>query len=174
MRLTFRKGERLRHRSLVDKLFREGKSFYDFPLRMIWRMIDREALEREFRREVPPAIERVQMLVTVPKKKRKRAVDRVLMRRRIKEAYRLNRMALKDKMEDLADLGTLSVAFIYMHNENLPYATIEKKMRHLLYKLQQNVVGMRETVKQDKDNVENVEAMPENIAVSEMKAETEG
>ena len=134
-RLTLRKEEKLRHKSLVDPLFREGKSIYEFPLRMTWRLLSPEELEASFKGPVPERIGKLQMLITVPKKKRRHAVDRVLMRRRIREAYRLCRKELLGEVAGLPTTGTLSMAFIYIHNENLPYATIEKKMRALLRKV---------------------------------------
>lgn len=134
-RLTLRKEEKLRHKSLVDSLFREGKSAYEFPLRMTWRILTPEELEDSFKGPVPERIGKLQMLVTVPKKKRRHAVDRVLMRRRIREAYRLCRKELLGDVANLSTTGTLSMAFIYIHNENLPYSTIEKKMRALLRKI---------------------------------------
>ncbi len=134
-RLTLRKGEKLRHRSLVDPLFREGESIYEFPLRLTWRRIDLSSLQDSFCDHVPERIDHVQMLITVPKKKRKHAVDRVLMRRRIREAYRINRQELKDAAKGIPNHGTLSMAFIYLHDKNMPYANIERKMHSLLNKL---------------------------------------
>jgi len=75
------------------------------------------------------------MLVTVPKKKRRRAVDRVLMRRRIREAYRINRRPLEDLACSCPGIRTLQLAFIYLKNENADYAEIERKMRALLAKV---------------------------------------
>lgn len=143
-RLTLRKEEKLRHKSLVDPLFREGKSIYEFPLRMTWRLLSPEELEGSFKGPVPERIGKLQMLVTVPKKKRRHAVDRVLMRRRIREAYRLCRKELLSGVAQLPTTGTLSMAFIYIHNENLPYATIERKMRSLLRKVANQIVKMAE------------------------------
>lgn len=134
-RLTLRKGEKLRHRSLVDPLFREGRSFYEYPLRIAWRALTDEELEKTFRDHVPGRIDSLQMLVTVPKKKRRHAVDRVLMRRRIREAYRLKRLPLKEAVENAPGLRTLSMAIIYLHDKNLPYSTIERKMELLFKKL---------------------------------------
>ena len=135
VRLTLRKGEKLRHRSLVENLFKEGSSIYEFPIRLTWRAIDGETLRNTFRDHVPQPIDTLQMLITVPKKKRRHAVDRVLMRRRIREAYRLNRKEFLGNIEDGNKTRTLSMAFIYLHDKNLPYAIIERKIRLLLKKL---------------------------------------
>ena len=45
LRLTLRKEERLRLRTLVDSLFKEGKTIYEFPLRLTWRAVTQEDLE---------------------------------------------------------------------------------------------------------------------------------
>lgn len=134
-RLTLRKSGRLRHRSLVGVLFSEGKTLYDYPLRLSWRALTEQELKESFKLDVPARIGRVQVLVTVPKKKRRRAVDRVLMRRRIREAYRLSRHELDAALEARSDVRTLSLAFIYLHNDNADYAAVEAKMRALLGRL---------------------------------------
>lgn len=140
-RLTLRKGEKLRHKSLVDALFRSGNTIYEYPLRLSWRKLSEEELEQNFRDHVPEKIDSLQMLITVPKKKRRHAVDRVLMRRRIREAYRLNRLPLKKAVEEDPDIRTLGIAIIYLHNENLPYSTIESKFRLLIKKLISRING---------------------------------
>ena len=140
-RLTLRKGEKLRHRSLVESLFREGHTLYEFPLRLTWRALAPEELEHSFRDRVPDGIDSLQMLITVPKKKRRHAVDRVLMRRRIREAYRLNRLALKEELDSNPDVRTLGMALIYLHDKNLPYSTIENKMKLLLSRLAAKLRG---------------------------------
>lgn len=142
-RLTLRKGEKLRHRSLVEPLFKEGSSIYEFPIRLTWRIVDETTLGNTFRDHVPAKIDSLQMLITIPKKKRRHAVDRVLMRRRIREAYRLNRNEFL-KTDDMdKSVRTLSMAFIYLHDKNLPYAIIEKKMRTLLKRLAVKVGEIR-------------------------------
>lgn len=134
-KLRLGKAEKLRLKSLVDSLFDEGRSLYDFPLRVIYRPLTADELEHSFRCGTPVGVGPIQMLITVPKKKRRHAVDRVLMRRRIREAYRLNRMPLKQALDASPDIRTLSLAFIYMHNENVDYRLVEKKMRRLLGKI---------------------------------------
>lgn len=139
MRFTLKKDEKLRHKRLVEDLFSTGESIYDFPLRAVWRVIDRNTLEDSFRAAVPEKIGHIQMLITVPKKKRRHAVDRVLLRRRIREAYRLNRLPLKEAAEKIADAGSLSIAFIYISDKNLPYDLIENKMKRILSKIEQKL-----------------------------------
>ena len=129
----------MRHKRLVEDLFTEGNTLYDFPLRLTWRLVDADTLANSFRAEIPQKVGNIQMLITVPKKKRRHAVDRVLMRRRIREAYRINRLPLKDLAENIPNAGTLSLAFIYISDQNLPYSLIESKMKRLLRKLMLNV-----------------------------------
>ena len=78
-------------------------------------------------------------MVTVPKKKRKRAVDRVLMRRRIREAYRLIKETLKKRLEMTSGIGTLSIAIVYIHDKNLPYKAVEEKMKALVSKMKEKI-----------------------------------
>ena len=135
IRNTLRKAEKLRHKTLVDGVFAQGKSLYDFPLRVSYRVLSDDELDGSFITGRPPHLGPVQMLITVPKKKRRHAVDRVLMRRRIREAYRLSRHALKETVDSNPAIGTLSLAFIYIHNENCDYALVERKMKRILTKI---------------------------------------
>ena len=134
-RFTLRKEEKLRHKTLVGALFENGESLYEYPLRAVWRVLSPEQLKGSFKTDIPPRVGSLQMLITVPKKKRRHAVDRVLMRRRIREAYRLNRLPLKKAVEVDESVALLEIAFIYMSDTNLPYSTVEKKMQRILLKI---------------------------------------
>lgn len=138
---SFPKEERLHHRSLVEGLFRHGKSFYEFPFRVTWRILAEEELNKNFRNKVPRGIGKMQVMVTIPKKKRKHAVDRVQMRRRTREAYRLNRIYLRSLIEINPHIKTLSISLIYIHDKNLPYLIVEDKMKTLLDKLITKIQG---------------------------------
>ncbi|MCH5233963.1 MAG: ribonuclease P protein component [Muribaculaceae bacterium] len=131
----FPKEERLHHRSLVEGLFRTGKSFYEFPFRVTWRAMNEEDLQKNFCNHIPEGIGFLQMMVSVPKKKRRHAVDRVVLRRRVREAYRLNRLNLRKKVEENPTIRTLGIGIVYIHNQNLPYSTIEDKMKLILEKV---------------------------------------
>lgn len=137
--LRMSKRERLHHRSLVMRLFSKGRSDYAYPLRMIWLVQSKKETATLFRGTVPEQIALRQMLITVPKKKFRHAVDRVWLRRRIREAYRLNRDAVPSVMitNDAGEQepAYIQMAFLYVGDKKAPYATIEKKMRKLLEKI---------------------------------------
>lgn len=134
-KFTLRKSAKLRHRTLVQSLFEKGKSVYSGPLRVTYRPLTREQLEESFRVQVPDRMGPVQMMITVPKKKRRHAVDRVLMRRRIREAFRLQYRPLRTLIEDNPDIRTLSLAFVYMQSENLPYEAVAIAMESVMAKI---------------------------------------
>lgn len=138
-RFTLRKPEKLRHKAVITSLFNDGETIYDYPLRLSWLTMSAKELRNSFCHEVPPCFGKMQMLITIPKKKRKHAVDRVLMRRRIREAYRLNRLELADVINKREEIGVLALAFIYMAPENISYSKIEKKMKALLDKIKNKV-----------------------------------
>ena len=134
-RLTFPKSERLRHKILVDSLFTEGKSMYEYPFRLTWRALTEEELAASFKIGIPEGIAPLQVMITVPKKKRRHAIDRVLMRRRIRDAWRLQRRPLRRLIEEHPTLRTLSVALIYISNENIDSSRLRSKLHRLITKL---------------------------------------
>lgn len=85
-----------------------------YPLRAVWTTNPDDA--------VGPA----KFLIMIPKRRLRHAVDRVTMRRRVREAYRLNRHLLPNGVPDL------NIAFIYVADTLKPYALIERAMQRLL------------------------------------------
>ncbi len=75
----------------------------------------------------------VAFLISVPKKRLHHAVERVTMRRRIREAYRLNHLSYA-----LPEASRLDVAFVYVADRLCPYAGIERAMKKLLEALSDN------------------------------------
>lgn len=137
--LGFPKKERLHHRTLVEGLFQEGESFYEFPFRVTWRVLAQQDLQKLFRHGIPDGIGRLQVMVVIPKKKRKRAVDRVLLRRRIREAYRLNRLEFRKAVENTPGVATLSLGLVYIHDKILDYSYIDGKVKQVLNKLREKL-----------------------------------
>lgn len=135
--LRFRKAEKLRHRTLVSELFRSGSNIYVWPLRLVWHRFSESEMNRLFSYGIPPHIAPLQLLITVPKKKLHHAVDRVLMRRRIREAYRINRVGFRDSItQRFEDDYTLSIGLIYMSDKIEDFKTVESSMKKILSKLE--------------------------------------
>jgi ribonuclease P protein component len=119
---TFKKEERLCNKRLIDSLFQSGSSFLCYPFKVSW-------LPSEESQPFP-----VQILFSVPKKRFKRAVDRNLIKRRMREAYRLHKQQyLYDKLNDADKNIILSLG--YIGKEIAPFELAEKKMLKLLTQL---------------------------------------
>ena len=115
------KEEKLRSRTSVERLFSEGKSLMAFPLRAMYRLRQ-------------PGEAPAQFLITIPKKRIRKAVLRVTLRRRTREAYRLNRRKLL--LEPLAEQGYgVDIAFIYLDSTPAPYRVINEKVTDLLKRI---------------------------------------
>lgn len=144
------KSARLHHRSLQEKLFCQGSKIHEFPLKLIWNSLSAKELDSNFRNRVPDLIGPLQVLVSVPKKKRRKAVDRVLMRRRIREAFRINRAPLIDAIKEVNQVRTVSVGLVFMKEANVPYAEIEEKMQKLLCRLAEKIKEKYDTTDTEK------------------------
>jgi len=118
-RFTFRKEERLCSKKLFDKLFAEGSAFLVYPLRVVF-------IKTDFSGEYP-----VKAAFTVSKKLFKRAVRRNLIKRRIREAYRLNKHVLYATPNN----EKMALCFIYVGKEMIDYPFIEEAMKKALHKL---------------------------------------
>lgn len=138
-RFTLRKSAKLRHRTLVQELFQKGRSVYSGPLRVTFRILSNEQLRDSFKEGVPDMLGPVQFMITVPKKKRKHAVDRVLMRRRIREAFRLQWQPLRRLIQDDPAIRTLSLAIVYMESENSEMETIKTAVGSVLSKVRKKI-----------------------------------
>ena len=105
MSYTFPKSEKLCGEQAVDHLYKNGKRFVVWPLRVTYLLVD----------QAP-----TQVLVWAPKSLFKKAVDRNHLRRLMREAYRQNKDIIGG--EDIH----YQLAFNYIDKEKQPYAIIEK------------------------------------------------
>jgi ribonuclease P protein component len=76
----------------------------------------------------------VRVAFTVPKKTFKHAVDRNTIKRRVREAYRLNYKKIFETFVNQKE-KQLKLFFIYIGKEILEYAEIEKNMKTTLDKV---------------------------------------
>ena len=134
-RLTLRKSHKLRHKSLIDALFEHGERLNAYPLRLCWRALGEGELNAGFRNGTPDRIAPDQILVSIPKRKLRHAVDRVRMRRVVREAYRLNAPILREALARRKDIRTVSLGFVYLSDSHFEYAKIESRMKKLLTNL---------------------------------------
>lgn len=148
------KSARLHHRSLQERLFSTGIKVHEYPIKMIWNALSMEELHSNFRNTIPELIGPVQVLVSIPKKKLRKAVDRVLMRRRIREAFRLNRGELLEVVKELPQVRTLSIGLVYMKENVAAYDEIEDKMLKLIDKLSIRLKERFNTTDEE-NNIEN-------------------
>jgi ribonuclease P protein component len=120
---TFRKRERMVSNLLIEALFENGssQSVSAFPLRAVYQMIER-------RDGHGPA----QILISVPKKRFKHAVDRNRVKRQIREAYRQHKQLL---WERLAENQEMLVGFIWLSDCHYPTKEVEKRVVKILEKV---------------------------------------
>ena len=111
--LEFPKSERLCSKKTIELLFKEGKVEFLYPYRVVFSIKDQPD-------KIPP-----QVLFAVSRKNFKKAVHRNWIRRRMKEAYRLNKTQLADKD---GNYRISSMGFMYIAKEKMPFQEIEKKI----------------------------------------------
>jgi ribonuclease P protein component len=127
-RQTLSKAERLKSYKRIRILFAQGQKFKVFPLVVYFLLRDEEVERGEGV---------LQMGVSVGKRHFKRAVDRNLLKRRIREAYRKQKHELK---ETLSALGiSMDIFFVYSNARISDYAEIETAMTNGLSLLKDKI-----------------------------------
>lgn len=100
-------------------MFQEGKSYFVYPVKWMY-------LETELHSEKA----NITFTVSVSKKTFKKAVDRNLIKRRIREAYRLNKAEWLEQMK-LHD-KSVAIMAIYVGKKTETYAQIEHAVKKLI------------------------------------------
>lgn len=118
-KFTLRKHERLKKERWIQELFQKGSSFHLYPFRVIILPLP------------DPTYRAHQLLVSVSSRTFKKAPDRNRVKRRIREAYRLNKHQLPAEPKWL-------IAYIYTAKEILPSAIIQEKLTATLAKIGAN------------------------------------
>ncbi len=122
MENSFKKDERLCLKSRFELLLKKGNSFFIYPFRVIY-------LENSFEIGKYPA----QVAFAVRKRQFKRAVQRNLIKRRCKEAYRLNKQPLYDFLA--GENRTMILLLVYSADQVLTFKEISRKMQAVLERL---------------------------------------
>ena len=118
---TLPRSERLRSLKAIRRMFGEGRGGFVYPYRYIW-IADKQEGVAEGRG--------IEVMFSVPKKFHKRANKRNLLKRRTREAYRLN---CEELCERISQAGVeVNLAFIYSTKEVHSYKTIENAVQKIL------------------------------------------
>ena len=122
-RHTLSKTERLKSYKRIRILFAQGQKFKVFPL-VVYFLLRVEEIEEV---EVVEGVEgNLQMGVSVGKRHFKRAVDRNLLKRRIREAYRKQKHDVKELL--VASGISMDIFFVYSNARISDYAEIDLAM----------------------------------------------
>jgi ribonuclease P protein component len=131
-RYTFKKEEKLKSRKIIEQLFKDGKSFSNFPFRVLWKFTDNSAAP-------------LQTGFAVSSKNFKKAVDRNRIKRLMREAYRLQKNDLQNELQQqptgschqgpAGGQKQMAVFIIYVGNELPEYDLIFDKTTHVLNRL---------------------------------------
>jgi ribonuclease P protein component len=122
---SFSKTERLCSTKVISELFESGRKFNNHPLRIIWRLSDKSDPQH------------IKILISVPKKYFTKAIERNLIKRRIREAYRKNKNILHSVLTEKASIS-VDIAFIFVGKNITDYNELETKVISVL----QNLVGL--------------------------------
>lgn len=104
-----------------------SRSFSVFPLRVVYLPVEES--------EAPATI-----LVSVSKRRFKRAVKRNRVKRQIREAYRTNKHKLLEALTEKKH--RLAIAFIYLSDQLTDSAVIEERMKTALARITEKMTNV--------------------------------
>ena len=119
-KFTLGKKEILSSKKEISALFEQGRSLYKYPLKLFYGFVDKKKDDGDF----PPVL----FSVSVPKKFIRKAVERNLIKRRIREAYRQNKYDLYSKIPDGKQL---KIMYVYIGRKPEKYFVIKKALMYL-------------------------------------------
>ncbi|MCD8318332.1 MAG: ribonuclease P protein component [Paraprevotella sp.] len=121
---SFHKSERVCSRRIIEALFAGGnKSMSAFPLRAVFMTLPSE--------EHAPA---ASVLISVSKRRFKRAVKRNRVKRQIREAYRHNKTILEQALGPYGNLRVV-VAFLWLSDRLYTSAEVAENVKRLMVRI---------------------------------------
>ncbi len=126
---TFPKAEHLCLRREIEELFSAGsRSMSVWPLRAVFRAVPHEKGAA------------VKVLLSVPKKRLRHAVDRNRAKRQLREAYRHEKHALLSAL--LPNEG-LHIGFLWLSDRPVETDMVRKRVKTLLCQIEEKIVALR-------------------------------
>lgn len=125
-KFRFGKTERLCKQKHIEELFAQGQSFHKYPFKILYTLGE----------DLSVSGTSVKVLLAVPKKKIRKAVKRNLLKRRMREAYRVRKHLIA---EDMSDGVWLHLGIIYIADKVLPFSEIESAMSDMMEQLIQKL-----------------------------------
>lgn len=126
---TFPKSEKLCGEIQINQLFNEGKAFISYPLRIVY-MIETALPEKQ---NAISAVPGVKVMVSVPKKKIRKAHDRNRIKRLVREAYRLNKSDFTSYFTEKS--LSLQLAMTYVSDQRTDFNTVQIKVKEAMDKI---------------------------------------
>ncbi len=127
---TFSKKERITGDKRIEILFTKGSGFISYPLRIIYLVHEQKNNNG------------CSILISVPKKRIKKATDRNRLKRLIRESYRLNK-SLLDNFE--LSQSSIDIAFVYVKDSESDFSDIQKAMQKALKKITERIKKTEES-----------------------------
>ncbi len=119
MKFTYNKTEKLKNEKAIGKLFTEGQSISAYPLRLVYLKNETIGLK---------------VGVSVSKRNFKKAVDRIMIKRLLRENYRLNKNMLIDN-----NIYGYSFMILYIGKEKPDFKLLNTKMKALFSKFKVHI-----------------------------------
>ena len=122
---TLCKDERLRGKRAISNLFDEGHTFFRAPYKVFWIITPESGFYP------------VCFAVSVPKRRFKHAVKRNLLKRRTREAFRINKQILSAVITDNRQVRLM---LVYASDKLTHYSELEESMKKILQRIAQQYV----------------------------------
>lgn len=120
MNEKFSSNEKLKSKILIDRLFSEGKSIHNFPVKLIYIPVKDLTLSSN------------KTGVSVPKRSFKKAVDRNYLKRLLREAFRKNKYLVDNNLP-----YKYAFMFIFTGKKIVDYQQVNSGITAVLKKLKE-------------------------------------